>query len=338
MFQLVNRRDFVAALIKGGAALTLPYQLFAQQQVTATKLSDNFTQITGAGGNILVLTGPDGLLMVDGAAPERSAELMKFLGEEFKNQRIQVLFNTDWHPDHTGSNEAIRKAGAKIIAHENTKLWLGGDFYCEWQNRNYKPRPADALPTETFYTSGKMSFGSQQIEYGYLGQAHTDGDVYVYFPGANILVAGDAMWLAGIGETDLGAGALGVEADGAMAVGDMGEGALAAEAESAGAADGGSTYVLGHGPDRMVYEGLDGYKVLNVPNWTPALNDAWVDSGIHENASFLLTSPVGPETLVGQAEFDCETIYLREIAQLFDAGYTPFVDAAGNVWMLPPGA
>jgi len=193
MFQLVDRRGFVTTLIKGGAALTLPYQLFAQQQVTATKLSDNFTQITGAGGNILVLTGPDALLMVDGAAPERSAELMKFLGEEFKNQRIQVLFNTDWHPDHTGSNEAIRKAGAKIIAHENTKLWLGGDFYCEWQNRNYKPRPADALPTETFYTSGKMSFGSQQIEYGYLGQAHTDGDIYVYFPGANILVAGDAM-------------------------------------------------------------------------------------------------------------------------------------------------
>ena len=157
--------------------------------------------------------------------------------------------------------------------------------------------------------------------------------------GADIaMVAGDAMWLAGMGETDLGAGALGVEANGAMAVGDMGEGALAAEAESAGAADGGSTYVLGHGPDRMVYEGLDGYKVLNVPNWTPALNDAWVDSGIHENASFLLTSPVGPETLVGQAEFDYETIYLREIAQLFDAGYTPFVDAAGNVWMLPPGA
>jgi glyoxylase-like metal-dependent hydrolase (beta-lactamase superfamily II) len=193
MFQLVNRRDFLTTLIKGGAALTLPYQLFGQQRITASKIADNFMQITGAGGNILVLTGPDGLLMVDGAAPGRSAELIKFLGEEFKNQRIQVLFNTDWHPDHTGSNEAIRKAGAKIIAHENTKLWLGGDFYCEWQNRNYKPRPAEALPTETFYTSGKMAFGNQQIEYGYLGQAHTDGDVYVYFPGANILVAGDAM-------------------------------------------------------------------------------------------------------------------------------------------------
>jgi len=193
MLPLVNRRDFVATLIGGGAALTLPYQLFGQERITARKIADNFTQVTGAGGNILVVSGPDGLLMVDGAAPDRSADLMKFLGEEFKNQRIQVLFNTDWHPDHTGSNELIRKSGAKIIAHENTKLWLGGDFYCEWQNRTYKPRPADALPTETFYTSGKMTFGNEPIEYGHLGQAHTDGDIHVFFPGPNILVAGDAL-------------------------------------------------------------------------------------------------------------------------------------------------
>ena len=129
MFQLETRRGFLATLIKGGAALTLPYQLFAQERISSTKIADNFTQVTGAGGNILVISGPDGLLLVDGAAPERSADLMKFIGDQFKNQRIQALFNTDWHPEHTGSNEAIRKTGAKIIAHENTKLWLGGDFY-----------------------------------------------------------------------------------------------------------------------------------------------------------------------------------------------------------------
>ena len=128
MFQLETRRGFLATLIKGGAALTLPYQLFAQERISSTKIADNFAQVTGAGGNILVISGPDGLLLVDGAAPERSADLMKFIGDQFKNQRIQALFNTDWHPEHTGSNEAIRKTGAKIIAHENTKLWLGGDF------------------------------------------------------------------------------------------------------------------------------------------------------------------------------------------------------------------
>src|SRR5262249_25070245 len=115
-------------------------------------------------------------------------ELKAFLGKD-----VKVLFNTDWHLDHTGSNEILKQAGAKIVAHENTKLWIGADFYSDWEKRSYKPRPAAALPTETFYTTGKMTFGSESIEYGYLPQAHTDGDIYVFFPGANVLVTGDVM-------------------------------------------------------------------------------------------------------------------------------------------------
>ena len=193
MFPLVNRRHFLATLFNGAAGLTLSYQAFGRQLagtgLTATKINDSFTQISGGGGNSLVLTSPDGLLMVDGTTQEASADLLKLAG----NQKIQVLFNTDWYPEHTGSNEAIRRTGARIIAHENTKLWLGGDFYCEWQNRSYKPRPAEALPTETFYTSGKMAFGKEPVEYGHLGQAHTDGDIYVFFPQANILAVGDVL-------------------------------------------------------------------------------------------------------------------------------------------------
>jgi len=197
MYRLVGRRDFLTALIKGGAALTLSYQALGQQlsgtALTAANITDNFTHITGAGGNILVLSGLDGLLMVDGTLPEQSAALLQFMGGEFRNQKIQVLFDTDWHLEHTGSNETIRRTGTKIIAHENTKLWLGADFFCDWQNRAYKPQPAEALPNETFYTSAKMTFGKEQIEYGYLGQAHTDGDIYVFFPRTNILAAGDVV-------------------------------------------------------------------------------------------------------------------------------------------------
>ena len=197
MYRLVDRRHFLATLITGGAGLTLSYQALARPRaataLTATKITDNFAHIAGGSGNVLVLGGPDGLLLVDGALPEQSADLLQFIGSEFRGQKIQVLFNTDWHPEHTGSNEMIRRAGAKIIAHENTKLWLGADFVCDWQNRAYKPQPPGALPNETFYTSGKMTFGTEQIEYGQLGQAHTDGDIYVFFPRANILAAGDVV-------------------------------------------------------------------------------------------------------------------------------------------------
>src|SRR5204862_1686024 len=93
--------------------------------------------------------------------------------------------------ENTGSNEVLGKAGTKIIAHENTKLWLGTDIDVEWQKRTYKARPKEALPNQTFYTTGKMTFGKEEIQYGHLGQAHTDSDIYVFFPGPNILVTGN---------------------------------------------------------------------------------------------------------------------------------------------------
>jgi glyoxylase-like metal-dependent hydrolase (beta-lactamase superfamily II) len=72
----------------------------------------------------------------------------------------------------------------------NTKLWLGGDFDVDWEDRHYAPRPAAALPGMTFYTSGSLDFGGRKVEYRYLPRAHTDGDVAVFFPDANVLAAG----------------------------------------------------------------------------------------------------------------------------------------------------
>jgi cyclase len=194
MFSVSNRRGFLKTLIKGAAGIPLARAAYGQQSaITATRLTENLVQIIGAGGNVVVLHGPDGLLMIDGSLPERSSELLRFLSDEFKNQPVRVAFNTDWHLEHTGSNDGLKKTGAKIIAHENTKLWIGADFFCDWQNRAYKPRPAAAFPTETFYSNGKMTFGNDEIRYGHMPMAHTDGDIYVFLPGQNVLIAGDVL-------------------------------------------------------------------------------------------------------------------------------------------------
>ena len=79
------------------------------------------------------------------------------------------------------------------MAHENTKLWLGGDFFVDWEDRHYAPHPAAMLPNKTFYTSGKLDLGGRNVEYWHLPRAHTDGDVAVFFPDANVLVASDLL-------------------------------------------------------------------------------------------------------------------------------------------------
>jgi cyclase len=176
------------ALVKTALAETVPAPLAVH------KLTDTFLVITGAGANVLAVLGPDGVLMVDGGAPEHSAELLKLIADQSGGKPVQVLFNTCWDTGHTGSNETLGKAGAKIIAHENTKLWLGAEFNVRWQKRTYEPRPKAALPNQTFYTGPKkMTFGDQPVEYSYMMQAHTDGDIYVYFPGPNILMAGGVV-------------------------------------------------------------------------------------------------------------------------------------------------
>ncbi|MEO8096349.1 MAG: MBL fold metallo-hydrolase [Acidobacteriota bacterium] len=190
-----SRRDLFKALAAATTGLALHRSALAQSaaSIAATKVAENFSLITGAGSNVLLFNSPDGALMVDGGLPERSAELLKFVAAQTGNKPVRVLFNTHWHYESTGSNEALGKAGAKIIAHENTKLWLSADIDHHWTNRTYAPLPKQARPNETFYTDGKMKFGGQDIAYGYLLQAHTDGDIYVHFPGANILMVGDAM-------------------------------------------------------------------------------------------------------------------------------------------------
>ncbi len=195
-----DRREFLKTALGGAAGLSLAclagVPAFARgksEPIGFTPITDTLTQVTGAGSNVVILKGPDGLLMIDGGLGENSGDLLSAISKQTKVSRPSVLFNTHWHWDHTGSNERLGKAGTRIIAHENTKLWLGADFTSEWENREYRARPKVALPTETFYTTGKMSFGNEEVRYGYLPRAHTDGDIYVHFPAQNVLVAGDLV-------------------------------------------------------------------------------------------------------------------------------------------------
>jgi glyoxylase-like metal-dependent hydrolase (beta-lactamase superfamily II) len=161
--------------------------------LSVTELTDQLFVICGGGGNVTVLNSSEGVLLVDGASPERSSEVLQLVKQRTGTARIHTIFNTHWHWDQTGSNVALGKTGTRIIAHENTRLWLGTDVDLKWQHRVYPRLPSKARPTQTFYTAGTLAFGGQTINYGYLPQAHTDGDLYVHFKEANVLVAGDVL-------------------------------------------------------------------------------------------------------------------------------------------------
>jgi cyclase len=180
-----NRRTFLKAAICGIASV--PFRAFAQTQTTIATIPirDNLVMLTGAGANIVAMTGPDGVVMVDGGLAANSASVLRAV-----NGSVRILFNTCWFPEQTGLNQTLGQSGATIIAHENTRLWMGTDITRPWEKRTFPPAPKEARPNKTFYNKGSITAGDERIEFGYLLQAHTDGDIYVFFPKSNVLVIG----------------------------------------------------------------------------------------------------------------------------------------------------
>lgn len=131
-------------------------------------------------------------LVIDGGRKQNSEALFKAIREATGASRIKYLFNTHWHPEQTGLNERAGKDHATIIAHEQTAMYLGHRAESTLFSGYIGPLAKDSQPTEHPRGDGSLDFGGQHIEYGYLPAAHTNGDLYVYFPGVNLLVAGGA--------------------------------------------------------------------------------------------------------------------------------------------------
>jgi glyoxylase-like metal-dependent hydrolase (beta-lactamase superfamily II) len=144
--------------------------------------------IDGGGANVVGMRFSDGFVLVDSGAPKSGDKVLAALGA---SPRIHTLFNTHYHLDQTGNNEMFAAAGAKIVAHKHTQQWMASDYWVPREERYEKARPRTARPTETFLNSGSLKLEGEQIDYGHLPLAHTDGDIYVFFRGANVIAVGD---------------------------------------------------------------------------------------------------------------------------------------------------
>jgi glyoxylase-like metal-dependent hydrolase (beta-lactamase superfamily II) len=169
-----------------------PSILRGQQGGGVRRLTDSLAVVDAGGSNVLALATAEGLTLVD-SGPQKSGDslagALKGLGG---NAKVQTLFNTHYHTDQTGNNEMFAAAGAKIVAHERTRQWMSSDYWVPAEERYQKARPKAARPTETFQTTDSLKAGAEQIDYGYLPLAHTNGDIYVFFRSSNVIAAGDA--------------------------------------------------------------------------------------------------------------------------------------------------
>jgi cyclase len=190
----VNRRDLLKGATAGALTLWAPRLMKAQQPVT--KLTDTLVVIDGGGANVTAFSTGEGFVLVDSGAPDSGDAVMAALKGLAPNVKVQTLFNTHYHLDQTANNERFAAQGAKIISQARTKEWMAANYWVPDEQRYVKARPKAALPTETFRDQGSMKVsnekaGSEEIDYGYLRMAHTSGDLYVHFKGANVIAVGD---------------------------------------------------------------------------------------------------------------------------------------------------
>jgi cyclase len=200
----VTRRSLLDAAVRGAAALALGTVgarariVSAQQPAQARPLRAGFHVLTAGATNVLAVEVDGGIALVDGGSAAESPGLLRRVAELPGGSRIHTLFNTHWHPEQTGSNETLGKAGATIVAQMNTKLWLSTDVTWPWNNETIQPLPEVARPNKAFYGREELEVGGKRVVCGHLRDCpHTDGDMYVFFPDDNVLAVGDAVTGAG---------------------------------------------------------------------------------------------------------------------------------------------
>lgn len=162
---------------------------FSKIQIKTNKLSDNFYTLEGSGGTIGVLTGPDGVLMVDAQFAPLTGKIVAAI-KQISNGDIKYLINTHVHGDHTGGNENLGKMGVTIIAREELRNRLAHPNPGP-NGAAGVPMPAAGLPRITYVGTLTFKMDGETVRAIAIPRAHTDGDTMVYFENNDIVMTGD---------------------------------------------------------------------------------------------------------------------------------------------------
>jgi glyoxylase-like metal-dependent hydrolase (beta-lactamase superfamily II) len=179
--------------IAGSAIVPAMLNAAAKAKMVIHPVRRNISVLEGSGGNIAVLTGKDGKLLVDaGFAVSRPAIASALTS--INADSIAHLINTHWHTDHTDGNAWLHGAGAAITAHENTRKRLSVATRVEGWSWTFPAGPAGALPATVFAAGHELHLNDTRIVLKYYGPAHTDSDISVNFTDADVVHVGDTWW------------------------------------------------------------------------------------------------------------------------------------------------
>src|SRR3954463_1821678 len=179
-------RILVLAMLAATAAVA-QQQDFSKVEVKAAKVAGNVWMLTGAGGNIGVTVGDDGVAIVDDQYAPLAPKIHAAL-QQLSPKPVKFLINTHWHGDHTGGNANFAETAA-IFAHANVRkrLAAGGKI----MGRDVPPAPAAALPVVTFEQGLSLWWNGEEIRAIHPGLGHTDGDSVIWFTRSNVVHMGD---------------------------------------------------------------------------------------------------------------------------------------------------
>jgi cyclase len=258
----IVRRLAVLGLVVASSVALGPPRTKPQVDFRTTKLADNLHLVQGAGGNIAVCVGDDGVLLVDCDVPQVADLLVEHL-RSLTDKPVRAVINTHWHFDHVGGNERLAADGALIIAHDNVRARMRAPQRLRGIGDRLIPAsPPEALPRVTFADKLTLHWGGQTVDIVHVAPAHTDGDSFVHFRAANVLHVGDTCFNGMYPFIDVNAGG---HIDGMIAAADR----------ALEIADDDTKIIPGHGP-LMTPDTLRGYRnmLVTVRDRVQALLDA----------------------------------------------------------------
>jgi glyoxylase-like metal-dependent hydrolase (beta-lactamase superfamily II) len=189
---------------------------FSKVTISTTKITDGLYMLQGAGGNIGVSVGEDGVIVIDDQFAPLTPKIQEAISK-ITPKPIKFVLNTHWHSDHVGGNENLAAAGAVIVSHDNVRKRMSTGQFVEAMKREVPPSSPKALPIVTFSSDITLHLNGEDIRVVHVDPAHTDGDSIVVFPKAKVVHMGDCFMTMSYPFTDLSSGG---NFDGFIAVAD----------------------------------------------------------------------------------------------------------------------